>query len=108
MSQAQDIETGTWTGFVMPPNQEAMDITIDVFVESDTLKMTLNGGGPLQGLPLQDIEVSESGLNFAFSAGILILCDLKLKANDGYEGECAPTGQESGIFSMNPPKKGEE
>jgi len=106
-AQAQDIETGTWTGLMMPPGQEAVDVTFDVSMESDSLTISLIAG-PAGILQLIDIEVKEDGLKFAFDAGTRILCDLKLKANDGYEGECAPEGQESGIIIMNPPKKGGE
>ena len=103
-AQAQEMESGTWTGFMMPPNNEKLDVTFEVATESDTLKITLFQE-QVGFLPLTDIELSDKGLKFSFSAGAFVLCDLKLKANKGYEGECAPEGQESGIIVMKPPKK---
>lgn len=103
-AQAQEMKSGTWTGFMMPPNNEKQDVTFEVAVESDTLKITLIHE-EVGLLPLMDIVLSDTGLKFSLSAGTLILCDLKLKANKGYEGECAPEGEESGIIVMNPPKK---
>ncbi len=103
-AQAQEIESGTWTGFMMPPNSEKLSVTFDVTVESDTLKITLFQE-QVGSLALTDIELSAKGLNFSFDAGAFILCDLKLKANKGFEGECAPEGGEPGIIVMIPPKK---
>ncbi|MCH8245489.1 MAG: hypothetical protein IH951_03675 [Bacteroidetes bacterium] len=103
-AQAQEIESGTWTGFVFPPNQDKMDVTFEVAVENDTLRITLFQE-QIGFLELTDIELGDNGLNFSFQAGSFILCDLKLKANKGYEGECGPEGQEPGIMVMNPPKK---
>jgi len=103
-AQAQEMKSGTWTGFMKPPNSEKRDVTFEVAVESDTLKITLIHE-EVGFLPLTDIVLSDTGLKFSFSAGAFILCDLKLKENKGYEGECAPEGQESGIIVMNPPKK---
>jgi len=102
--QAQEIESGTWIGFVFPPNQDKMDLTFEVAVESDTLKITLFQE-QIGSLELFDIELSDNGLNFSLQTDTVILCDLKLKANKGYEGECGPEGQEPGIMVMNPPKK---
>ena len=103
-AQAQEIESGTWTGFVMPPNDEKMDVTFEVAVESDTLRITLFQE-QIGFLELTDIELSDNRLKFSFEAGAFLLCDLKLKANKGYEGECAPEGQDAGLMVMNPPKK---
>lgn len=103
-AQAQEIESGTWTGFVFPPNQDKMDLTFEVAVESDTLKIKLFQE-QIGSLELFDIELTDNGLNFSLQTDTVILCDLKLKANKGYEGECGPEGQESGIMVMNPPKK---
>jgi len=75
-------------------------------MESDTLKIDISNER-MGSVPLQYIELSEDGMRFVWSPGVDLICRLKLKANGGYEGECAPEGGQSGIIIMNPPVKEE-
>ena len=53
--QAQDLQTGTWTGTVTPPNGEVFEITYDVENVNDTLTVTMNS--PIGPRPFRDIVV---------------------------------------------------
>jgi hypothetical protein len=99
---AQSLETGTWTGYIQPPDSDRLPVTYDVRMESDTLKIDISNE-QMGTLPLRGIELSNDEMRFMWSPGVDLQCRLRLKANKGYEGECAPEGGESGSIVMNPP-----
>jgi hypothetical protein len=103
-SQAQELQSGTWTGVVLPPNGQEMDVTFDVTSTADSLGIQMIAG-PMGSFMLNDIELSSDQLSFTWRPGPVVYCDLKKKANGSYEGPCAPEGDEEGIIRMTPPKE---
>jgi len=100
---AQELQSGTWTGFVLPPNGEEMEVTFEVTSTADSLAIQLMAG-PMGSFNLDNIELTSDELAFTFSPGPVVYCFLKKKSNGSYEGPCAPDGDEEGILVMNPPK----
>lgn len=104
VTQAQELESGTWTGLMIPPGGSDIEITFEVTSTPDSLGIKLVAGQ--QGsFDLNEIEYSEDNLTFTFSAGQLISCELKKKANGSFEGPCSEPSGEEGLLIMNPPKK---
>lgn len=104
VTQAQQLESGTWFGLMMPPGGSDIAITLEVTSTSDSLGIRLIVGQ--QGsFDLNEIEYSEDKLTFTFSVGQLISCELKKKANGSFEGPCSDPSGEEGLIIMNPPKK---
>lgn len=101
--QAQDLEAGTWTGTVIPPDGQVHEVTFDVVTASDTLTVTLNS--PMGPIPLRDITLDGETLTFSWSAGPTDLdCALKAQDDGSYTGECVDAGGDPGQFTMVPPQ----
>jgi hypothetical protein len=101
-ASAQSLVPGKWTGYIIPPSGAKMDVFYDVRVESDTLRIDIVNE-EVGRFPFTDVAVTDDGLKFGWAPGVQLFCELFLKANGGYEGECAPEDGESGTLVMNRP-----
>jgi hypothetical protein len=100
---AQTLVTGTWTGFIIPPNSESNDVTYEVTSAMDTLKITLVVPG-MSSFPFVRIRFEEKTLVFDWEPGTVVHCKLEPTDERGYKGECVDDSGESGTMVMVPPK----
>ena len=100
---AQDLQSGTWTGEIIMPDGNSVDVMYEVASTADSLGITI-AAGPMGTFKTSNIELSDKELAFDWQPGPVVFCALKKKANGSYEGACAPEGDEEGIMIMNPPK----
>jgi hypothetical protein len=97
------LAVGTWTGVVIPPNQEAVNVTYEVAYTADTLAIMLVAGDHGR-FALNEIVVGETKLNFSFTPGPKVVCALSLK-DTGYAGECTDDDGNVVPMTMVPPAK---
>jgi len=101
-ASAQTLVPGTWTGYIIPPGGQTLDVTYDVRVESDTLKIDIVNE-QVGHLPFSNLKVTDDGMTFEWAPGVHLFCELFLKVDGGFEGECAPEDGDTGIMVMNRP-----
>lgn len=100
---AQKLAPGTWTGSILGPNGESADISYEVKVENDSLKVTLNvPEGP--SFPFINIRFEDSKLLFEWEPGVTVHCALAPTETGGYQGECTDDSGQTGTLVMVPPK----
>jgi len=101
-ASAQTLAVGKWTGFIIPPGGQTLDVSYDVRVESDTLKIDIVNE-QVGHIPFTNLKVTDDGMRFEWEPGVHLFCELFLKVDGGYEGECAPEDGDSGTLVMNRP-----
>ncbi len=98
---AQEMESGTWTGTLEPPDGGEMDITFEVTGGADLgILMSFQG----QSLVLDNIELDDDALHFTFDIGTFVACELLVQDEGGFGGECVGDDGESGFITMTPPQ----
>ena len=100
--QPPTLATGTWPGNAAPPDGGLFDLTVEVTNEGDSLSATLVA--PFGRVPLHDIRVSETQLQFWFDLGQRIKCVLERQEDRGYAGPCVDEGGSEGRLTMRPPE----
>jgi len=105
-TQAQTLEAGTWTGKITPPDGQTLDITYEVAVANDSLRISMVI--PEMGtFPFEDIRLEEDVLTFFWEPGEPLGCNLQ-RGDDGiFKGECSDIEGTTGQLTMVPPKDGE-
>ena len=104
---AQTLETGTWTGTVMPPEGGAIEVTYEVAQKGDSLSVTLHTGA-FGSFAFESIVVHADRITFTWSPDEMLTCELMLRDDDRYEGECVDSGGMPGTLVMRPPKDSHE
>ena len=101
---AQKLETGTWTGTLMPPGEEAHAVTFLVRTSGDTTFITLRAD-PIGDLPFENIKVLADRITFSFSPGVVVNCILMRRDDGSYKGVCTDSDGGTGVIEMIPPAK---
>ena len=100
---AQTLTPGTWTGSILGPSGESADISYEVKMENDTLKVTLNvPEGP--SFPFVNVRFEEGKLLFEWEPGVTVRCALAPTEAGGYQGDCTDDSGQTGTLVMVPPK----
>jgi len=103
----QQLQTGEWTGYIVPPNGEKTDVIFDVSTESDSTRISVISQ-EAGTLPLSNIGVADDRISFEWEPGQLLMCDLKLTEEGFYKGDCLPEdGGDPGMIVMNQPEADE-
>ena len=97
---AQELESGTWTGTVEPPDGGIIDVEFAVEWGDEPSIVIMAMG---ESLAVLDIEVTEEALMFAFDADEYVACELLATDDGGYEGECVGSDGTPGYMTMTPP-----
>ena len=100
-AQAQQLQTGTWTGTITPPNTESAQATYNVRMSGDTLKITIMT--PFGDLDFSDIKVQSDRITFTFIPGTPVNCTLMLREDKSYAGDCVDSDGDTGVLVMVPP-----
>lgn len=98
---AQELESGTWTGTLEPPEGGEMAVSFEVTGGAEP-SITMAGQG--QFLVLENIELTDDALHFTFDMGTFIVCELLVSDEGGFAGECVGDDGESGFITMVPPQ----
>ena len=102
-AQAQALVSGTWTGTVIPPNGELIEVTYTVHAADDSLSIMMHV--PEMGdIPFRELHVTDDKLTCNWSVDTELMCEFDLKAGNQYEGTCTDIQGESGQVTMVPPK----
>lgn len=102
-AHGQALQTGTWTGEIIPPEGFVNAVTYDVIATNDSLAITLNV--PNMGtIPFEDIALNADTLTFSWELGVALQCSLTLQDDGSFDGECGDAQGITGIVTMVPPK----
>jgi hypothetical protein len=102
--QAQQLQGGTWTGTVIDPGGETINVSFDVHQAGDTTTISMMiPDGPT--ITMSGIHFDQSKLVFTWEAGAKIVCTLDPAAEGSYSGACVDDSGQSGTMTMVPPKK---
>lgn len=99
---AQEMESGTWTGTVVPPGGEGVPVTYRVGLVEGALTIVMNND-LLGDIPLHDARLDGAGLTFWWEPGTRVDCALQRQADRSFSGTCT-AGNGEGAISMMPPE----
>ena len=101
---AQQLQAGTWTGTVTPPNEsQPTPVTYTVALEADTLSIVVDAGQHGK-FPFHEVKVEEGRLTFWFAPGPRVECALERREDGSWAGGCRdPEGGVARVV-MVPPK----
>lgn len=99
------LETGKWTGIVMPPNGETVEVTYDVATKNDGSQTMVINAGPHGTFAVAKMTIESGKLSFYFTPGPEVRCALSRKDDGSYEGDCMDDGGAPAHMTMLPPKK---
>jgi len=104
-SASPELELGTWTGFMTPPNLDPSPATYDVEKHEGVLSINLHQPGGV--IPLSDIDFDGSSISFSMAGpGMVLVCELDRTESGAYAGECMNTATPDapkGKLTMVPP-----
>ena len=106
---AQDrLATGTWSGVVLPPDDQVIEITAEVWYDEEgTLGIELIPPPEMGGSVVAEaITHTVDALSFTIRVPDVISCQLVLLEDAHYEGECIDPDGEAAIMSLFPPAEG--
>lgn len=98
------LEAGIWTGVVVPPNEDAVNVTYEVSYRNDTVSVMLNTDMHGQ-FKLDDIQATPQKITFYFTPGPRLLCVLNAVDTGGFAGQCTDEGGTPASITMLPPRK---
>lgn len=107
-ASAQELETGTWTGTVTPPDDPTFEVEYEVsYDEGGALAITLippAGVDAPPSIPFRDAVLEDGALTFSWTAGSTgLTCELLLLEDGSFEGECVDEDGVPGHLTMVPP-----
>ncbi|MEO5510115.1 MAG: hypothetical protein ABIV28_09215 [Longimicrobiales bacterium] len=106
-ASAEKLEVGKWTGTVTPPEGTTINLTFDVTVPNDSMKIDMTLTEMSASAALTDIKLEGKKLSFAFTIfDTHVTCALEKKDDGTFAGPCADAGGAGGPMTMTPPKKG--
>ncbi len=101
--EAQNLTPGTWTGSVVDPGGESVDVSYVVGMSGDTTQITMTAPeGHVAAFT--NIHFEGTKLVFSWEAGVKIDCILDPAEGGAYSGSCTDTSGASGRMTMVPPK----
>jgi hypothetical protein len=95
------LATGTWSGSITAPNGQTVAVTYEVARAGDSL--TAKIVAPMGDFPVSSFRVEGTHLRFSWDAGKAITCDLVVRPDAGYAGECVDDSGRGGQMIMLPP-----
>lgn len=98
------LEAGVWTGVVIPPNEDPVNVTYEVSYSNDTVSVMLNADMHGQ-FKLTEIQAASQKITFYFTPGPRLLCVLNAVETGGFAGQCTDEGGMPASITMLPPKK---
>ena len=100
---AQELERGTWTGTMSPPQvSPSVPVTYEVGEIDGALTIVITGIG--QSFSFNDIALDGDELTFWWEPGTRVDCTLLRKEDGSFEGICTEgTGPGEGTLTMWPP-----
>lgn len=105
-AQAQQLETGKWTGVVtwVSGAPQRADATYEVSAAADTTAIKIN----LIGAAIytaKDVKLSGKTLTFWLTAGSRVNCSFQRREDNAFEGDCKSEKGVTYHMVMLPPKK---
>ena len=100
-ASAQELEVGTWTGRMVPPEGIPAPVAFEV-VDDDGLAVTMTVEGTTPR-PLQTIVLDDDLLTFSFNMGVDVECELERQEDGSFTGPCRSTDLDMGTLTMEPP-----
>ena len=98
---AQELELGTWTGLMSPPEGEGVPVTYEVALTAGSLSIVMNNV-QLGEMPFTDPRLDGDELTFWWEPGTRVDCALSRQASGSFEGTCS-AGNGEGAITMVPP-----
>ncbi|MDH3207173.1 MAG: hypothetical protein OEO79_11210 [Gemmatimonadota bacterium] len=98
---AQELELGTWTGLMSPPQGEGVPVTYQVARTAGDLSIVMNNV-QLGDIPFTDPRLEGDQLTFWWEPGTRVDCTLSRQASGAFEGSCS-AGNGEGAITMVPP-----
>lgn len=102
---APKLEVGEWTGTVIDPSGNAVDVTYSISYAGDTLKIRIDAGQH-GSFDTWDTKVEADKVSFKFRPGPEVLCVLN-KKEAAYSGTCTANDGSAASIDLAPPKKTE-
>lgn len=103
MLPPQSITPGKWTGSVAPSDGPPVLLTFDVTLAGDSLGVVIHAGEH-GDFTVTEIRLAEKTLNFTFTPGPVVRCNLTLNDEGGYAGNCMEDDGSVAVMTMVPPK----
>jgi hypothetical protein len=100
---APRLETGKWTGTIVPPEGEPATVAYDISYAGDTLKIKINAGDH-GSFDAWEAKAEEGKISFKFRPGPEVVCVLK-KVEKSYSGVCTAEDGSTATMDLSPPKK---
>ena len=105
MASAQKIEAGKWTGNVIAPDGDTVQVTYDVALKGDTIGITVTAGEH-GSFNFNDVKLVDKALTFWFQPGPRVDCSLARREDGAFAGACKDSEGGTASMVMMPPKKG--
>jgi hypothetical protein len=102
-SAAQELQLGTWTGTLFPPDGTGVAVTYEVGQTDGTLSIVMSTA-ELGDMPFSDARLEGDELTFWWEPGTRVDCALQRREDGSFEGSCA-AGNGEGAISMVPPPR---
>ena len=100
-ARAQDLQVGTWTGTMVPPEGIPAPVAFEVVDDNGlAVTMTVEGTTPR---PLETIVLNGDLLTFSFNMGTDVECELERQEDGSFTGPCRSTDLKMGTLTMEPP-----
>ena len=98
----QDLEVGTWTGTMVPPEGIPAPVAFEVVDDGgrQAITMTVEGTAPR---PLETIALNGDLLTFSFTMGTDVRCELERRSDGSFAGPCSSGPMRMGTLTMEPP-----
>ena len=99
------LKEGMWTGTVIAPDGQVIDLEYEVSYVDDALGIELFPPPDLgQGSIVADNPTHEAEMIvFTMNVGESVSCSLARQEDGSYEGECVDSSGEAGLMIMIPP-----
>ena len=99
---AQELERGTWTGTMSPPQGASVAVTYEVGETDGALSIVMSAPGLGQSMTFSDVKLNGDELTFWWEPGSRVDCTLLRKEDGSFEGICTD-GSGEGTLRMLPP-----
>jgi len=103
----EKLATGTWTGTVLTPDGQLIELAWEVSYTDDALSIELIPPPEVSPSLLAGNPVFDAGfLVFTIEVGETVSCNLATQDDGSIEGECVDSTGGAAIMSMMPPPPG--
>ena len=97
------LQIGAWTGKVVQPDGQSVDVTYDIAYAGDTLKIKIKAAEH-GSFDTWDAKLDGEKLSFKFRPGPEVVCVLN-KVEQSYSGTCTAEDGSAATMDLSPPKK---